>query len=116
MGKNKFSFFRFLFIVLVINLLIAMANYYTTSSSANNEKGPNGEKIFKSNCSGCHLNGENLIRPNKPIIGSAKLKSKVLFKDFLHNPPKPMPSFENITEKEDKLDALYKYVISLMGK
>ena len=75
-----------------------------------------GEKLFKANCSGCHLNGQNLIKPGKPIIGSLKLKSKDSFKTFIESPPPPMPNFKNITSNPNQLDALYNYVISLKGK
>ena len=75
-----------------------------------------GEKLFKANCAGCHLNGQNLIKPNKPIIGSQKLKSKETFKEFISSPPPPMPNFKNIVEKQAQLDSLYSYVVSLMGQ
>ena len=75
----------------------------------------NGEKLFKANCAGCHLNGQNLIKPNKPVIGSLKLASKQSFREFLSSPPQPMPNFKNITTMPGQFDALYTYVISLMG-
>ena len=75
-----------------------------------------GEKLYTINCSGCHLNGNNLIKPDKPIIGSKKLNSLETFNAFLSAPPPPMPNFKNITEKPDQLKALYQHVISLMGK
>lgn len=75
-----------------------------------------GEKIFQANCSGCHLNGQNLVKPEKPIIGSLKLKSKQAFIAHLQNPPPPMPNFKNIVEKQGQLDSLYGYVLTLMSK
>lgn len=75
-----------------------------------------GEKLFKKNCSGCHLNGQNLIETTKPIIGSKEIKTKAVFKAFIENPPKPMPKFRNITDNPEQLDALYRYVISLKEK
>ena len=113
MNKNIQSFPRIVLVVLILFICVSLANY---SFSKQGDSPSQGEKLFKANCAGCHINGQNLIKPDKPIIGSAKIKSKVIFKEFLKAPPKPMPSFENITGKEEKLDALYKYVISLMGK
>ena len=75
-----------------------------------------GEKLFKTNCSGCHLNGQNLIKPDKPIIGSIKLKSKQAFKMWLENPAPPMPNYKNIANMSTQLDALYNYVLSIKGK
>lgn len=75
-----------------------------------------GEKLFKKNCSGCHLNGQNLIKTEKPIVGSKKLLSKAIFKDFIENPPLPMPKFKNLTSNSEQLDELYRYVTSLKSK
>lgn len=75
-----------------------------------------GERLFKKNCSGCHLNGGNLIKAEKPIVGSKKILSKAVFKDFIDNPPPPMPKFKNLTSNPEQFNELYKYVTSLMGK
>ena len=98
---------------LLINTLFVVASFSMPNS---NEVYSKGEKIFKANCSGCHINGQNLIRPDKPIIGSVKLQSKAVFKKFLESPPKPMPKFENITSMDNQFDSLYNYVITLMSK
>ena len=103
---------------LVICILFACISLANFSFSKQEDLGSNsqGEKLYKANCAGCHINGQNLIKSDKPVVGSIKIKSKAIFKEFLKAPPKPMPSFENITGKEEKLDALYRYVISLTGK
>ena len=102
-------------IICLLFISVSLANFSFSKQEAN-DLVPQGEKLFKANCAGCHINGQNLIKPDKPVIGSAKTKSKAIFREFLKAPPKPMPSFENITGKEEKLDELYRYVISLMGK
>ncbi len=116
MFKSVPVFIRILFFVFLINVIFIMA--YSSFSQESNSKADSvgGEKLFKANCSGCHLNGTNLIKPNKPIIGSLKTKSQITFGAFLENPPPPMPKFANITAKPENLNALYNYVISLMGK
>ncbi len=102
-----------LFILLfVINAIFVVASY----SKPNLETFNRGEKIFKANCSGCHLNGQNLIKADKPIIGSLKLKSKGVLKKFLESPPQPMPKYDNITSMDAQFDSLYEYLIMLMGK
>ncbi len=86
------------------------------SSMPGNDGLNKGEKIFKANCAGCHLNGQNLIKADKPVIGSTKLQSKPVFKKFLESPPKPMPEYKNITSMDTQLDSLYSYLITLMNK
>ncbi len=103
---------RLLILLFLINTIFMVASF----SRSNNPDNSKGEKIFKANCSGCHLNGQNLIKANKPVIGSAKLQSKIGFKEFLESPPRPMPKFENITSMEIQFNSLYNYVNTLMGK
>ena len=115
--KDLSGFIKFFFFIILINFVFTMVySSVWSSQSMSSQKKTTGEKLFKSNCSGCHLNGQNLIKPNKPIIGSQKLSNKETFKSFLQSPPPPMPNFKNLTLKEDSLDALYNYVVSLMGK
>ena len=104
---------KLLLILFLINTIFTVASF---SMSNNDEASSKGEKIFKANCAGCHLNGQNLIKADKPIVGSAKLGSKQVFKKFLESPPKPMPKFENITSMDAHFNSLYNYVITLMGK
>lgn len=103
---------KFVVVIFLINLVFALAYSSFSQDTANP---PQGEQIFKSNCSGCHLHGQNLIKSDKPIIGSTKLKSKNSFKEFLSVPHPPMPNFKNIADESGQLDALYGYVMSLMG-
>ena len=106
-------------LILLINLFFVLACRCFSKPEMGSmpaESLSGGETLFKANCSGCHLNGQNLIKPNKPIIGSLKLKSKESFKAFIESPPAPMPSFRNITSKSNQFNALYDYVVSLMGK
>ena len=118
MFKQLPVFVKLFIIIFLINIVFSSA-YNCLSKPTMGlvlDNGPSrGEKLFKANCSGCHLNGQNLIKPDKPIIGSLKLKSKQLFETFISAPP-PMPNFKNIVSKQGELNALHKYVISLMGK
>ena len=116
MFKRFPAVIKLLFLLVLLNTII----FWAYSCFSKPEKGPenvnSGAKLYQVNCSGCHLNGKNLIKADKPIIGSKMLKSKQGFKIFLNNPPQPMPNFKNITEKPVQLEALYNYVVSLMGK
>ena len=107
----------FILVFLVNSIFLFTCSYFFPLSFAEEMAviGEKGEKLFKSNCSGCHLNGLNLIKSDKPIIGSMKLKTKQGFAAWLEKPNPPMPSFKNITQRENELKELYNYVISLMG-
>ena len=98
---------------LLINTIFVVAGFSMSNDESLSNK---GERIFKANCAGCHLNGQNLIKADKPVAGSIKLKSKLVFKKFLEVPPQPMPKFENITSMDAQFNSLYNYVITLMGK
>ncbi|MBI3590571.1 MAG: hypothetical protein HY094_04225 [Candidatus Melainabacteria bacterium] len=116
MIKQLPIFIKALFLIFLINSAFVLAYNSFSQSSMSGKNQINAEKLFKSNCSGCHLSGQNLIKPDKPLIGSQKLKSKESFSAFISAPPPPMPNFKNIVENPSHLDALYKYVTSLMGK
>lgn len=118
MSKESIIFLKLYFSLILISFVFTLAwNSFseTDTNPALRAKKVRGEKLFQVNCSSCHLNGQNSIRPSKPIIGSLKLKSKQAFKDWLENPIPPMPSFKNITSKPKQLNALYSYVVSLMS-
>ena len=110
---------KFLLSIFVVSFLLTSA-YSSFSQPVHDlmerKDTSKGEKLFKSNCSGCHLNGQNLIKADKPIIGSLKLKSKGVLKKFLESPPQPMPKYDNITSMDAQFDSLYEYLIMLMGK
>lgn len=115
---QKPGFVKLLVITFIVSstFVLAYSSFIAqTTDSVMRSNIARGEKLFQANCTGCHLNGQNLINPNKPIIGSPKLKTKKAFKAWLASPVPPMPSFKNITSKPAQLNALYSYVISLMG-
>lgn len=110
---------RLLILVFLMGTAFNLA-YYSVSRAEEMtmgaKDGQRGMQLFKVNCSGCHLNGQNLIKPDKPIVGSGMIKSKKSFQAFISEPHPPMPNFKNIAMKPNQLDALYSYVTSLMGK
>ncbi|HOG17019.1 MAG TPA: c-type cytochrome [Syntrophales bacterium] len=79
-----------------------------------------GEKLYASNCAGCHPGGGNVITPAAPVKGSTQLKDLETFSEFNRAPVKPdgskgvMPAFprEKISDAEMKL--LYLYVTQAM--
>ena len=118
MFKQTPTFIKLFVLCFLISAIFTVASFSMSdmSSIGENEGVNKGEKLFKANCSGCHLNGQNLIKADKPIIGSSKLQSKSVLKKFLESPPPPMPKFENITSMDGQFNSLYNYLITLMGK
>ena len=98
------------FLVLIFLFAFGCFSFLNAEEAGNADL---GKRLFKNNCSGCHLNGQNLIKAEKPIIGSLKLKSKEAFKEHITSPPPPMPSFKKIADNEEELNALYDYVRTL---
>jgi mono/diheme cytochrome c family protein len=72
-----------------------------------------GEKVYMANCEACHLLGQNMIKPEKPIIASTKLISRNAFKEFLTEKHTIMPRFEAIANNEKDLKDLYAFVKKL---
>ncbi len=101
--------------MIILVLYVGYAFIYSTCRKASAEDNL-GERVFKANCSGCHLNGGNAIKPSKPVVGSLKIKSAEAFKAFLENPPAPMPKYKNITADSSQFSALHSYVQTLMSK
>ena len=117
MFKQAPTSIKLLVFLFVISMIFTVASFSMSDmSSFGGNEGNKGEKLFKANCAGCHLNGQNLIKADKPIIGSAKIQSKLVLKKFLESPPPPMPKFENITSMDGQFNSLYNYLITLMGK
>jgi cytochrome c6 len=96
----------FIFSVFVfVSLLLAPGGTATDLTS--------GQKLFSLNCASCHDGGQNLVNPDKPIIGSTKLISLDSFKKYLCHPSGSMPPFERLTKNEADLARLYQYVLTL---
>jgi hypothetical protein len=71
-----------------------------------------GADIFNAHCRFCHPNGGNIINPDKPIIGSQKLKDFETFIAFLRNSTSPMPSFPQGIISDKHARELYIYITS----
>ncbi len=65
----KSGFYSFLKEGLLTILLVTCILTLTNTTSAANEL--NGETLFKNHCSGCHINGGNIIRRQKTLKLSA---------------------------------------------
>jgi len=75
-----------------------------------------GEKLYASNCAGCHPGGGNVINPAAPVKGSIQLKDLETFSKFNRAPVKPdgskgvMPAFPQEKISDADMKKLYLYV------
>jgi uncharacterized membrane protein len=69
-----------------------------------------GEKTFETYCFSCHPRGGNLIRPNKPIKNSSRLKDLETFMAWIRHPNKPMPPFPESQISINQTKELYAYL------
>lgn len=81
-----------------------------------------GQKIFTSNCSGCHVNGGNVINPSFPLKTSLKLQSYEIFIAFVRDPKLPdgtkgpMPDFTADKLSDQQAHELYNYIVNKLAK
>ena len=69
-----------------------------------------GENIFAANCVICHPQGGNLIRPDRPIRNSSKLKDLDAFISLIRRPQAPMPSFPDTQISLNQAKELFQYI------
>lgn len=72
-----------------------------------------GKDYFQQYCASCHVMGGNLAKTNKPVAGSAELRSIATFQKYLENPPGHMPYFKSVVTDKKILRKLYDYCRTL---
>lgn len=81
-----------------------------------------GRKIFVNRCSGCHMNGGNILYPHLPLRSAPQLESYEQFMAFIRNPKLPngetgpMPAFKPNKLSDQQVRELYNYVIHGLTK
>lgn len=75
-----------------------------------------GENLFIMHCSGCHVEGGNVMNPEKPVKGSSKLASFQSFQGFIQNPGPAMPAFSEASIPAADAQKLYDYIQANYGK
>ena len=70
-----------------------------------------GEEEFKENCSSCHPNGGNVIKPEDTLKGSRMLKDFETFLSWIRKPVQPMPAFSASQLSEEQARQLYDYIV-----
>ena len=74
-------------------------------------KSKTGEEEFKENCSSCHPNGGNVIKPEDTLKGSNTLKDFETFLSWIRKPVQPMPTFSASQLSEEQARQLYDYIV-----
>lgn len=104
------------FIVAIIAGLVAFGLLVLpgrTAKESTSGKVSNGERLYMSNCEACHMLGTNVIKPDKELVKSEKLVSKLAFKQYISKKHGVMPPFSAIADDDKSLKDLYQYVRKL---
>ena len=76
---------------------------------------PNGEALFKQHCAVCHVDGGNLITPQKTLHKKDREKNNIkTAQDIIKNMRKPGPGMTQFSEKtisEKDAKAIAEYII-----
>ena len=81
-----------------------------------------GERLFDSNCSGCHAHGGNAILSNYPLRSAPQLDKLEDFRQFVRNPrlssgaKGPMPAFPPARLSDSQVSDLYDYIVHAIEK
>jgi mono/diheme cytochrome c family protein len=89
---------------------------YPGKAQATPEQYKAGERIFLANCSVCHPQGGNVIKPDKPLINSPKLKDLKTFIKQIRHPVAPMPAFGPSQITDQQADELYRYIVNVLER
>jgi len=75
-----------------------------------------GESLFKAYCADCHLEGGNIIRPDKTLAGKDREKYGIKTADdiinLMRNPQAGMTTFDKTALTDDEAKAVAEYVIT----
>ena len=93
--------------------LVSICLQCVTTTPCSSEDASDGARLYQKNCEVCHHIGENIIRPDKTLDKSAKLKTTAIFKRFLSRRNGLMPPYLTLTRNDKDLQALYAYIKTL---
>jgi uncharacterized membrane protein len=89
---------------------------YPSKAQATPEQYKAGERIFLANCSACHPQGGNVIKPQMPIHGSPRLKDLKTFVGWIRHPVAPMPVFSPSKLSDQEAGELYQYAVHALER
>ena len=94
-------------------LALALVSLGSSTISSADAVPDRGRKLYMSHCSKCHTNGQNLVKPSKPVVGSSVLATFATFRAYLDKPVGTMPHYPHLITDEAALKDLYSYVKSM---
>jgi mono/diheme cytochrome c family protein len=71
-----------------------------------------GREEFQANCSPCHPDGGNAIKPEKPLKSSKKLANFSVFLSWIRKPEPSMTTFPASQISDKQARELYDYIVS----
>jgi mono/diheme cytochrome c family protein len=71
-----------------------------------------GREEFQTNCSPCHPDGGNAIKPEKPLKSSRKLANFSAFLSWIRKPEPSMTTFPPSQISDKQARELYNYIVS----
>lgn len=89
---------------------------YVGKAQATPEQYKAGERVFLANCSVCHPQGGNVIKPQMPIYGSPRLKDLKTFIKWIRHPDPPMPVFSPSKLSDQEAGELYQYAVHALER
>jgi cytochrome c6 len=76
------------------------------------QKGKTGKEEYQTNCSPCHPDGGNVIKPEKPLKGSKKLANFKTFISWIRNPLPSMTTFPASQISDKQARERYDFIIT----
>ena len=79
-----------------------------------------GQRLFHANCSACHPNGGNALRPNLPLRNAPQLDTLDMFVAFIRDPkprdggPAIMPPFDKSKISGQQSRELHDYIVHVL--
>jgi mono/diheme cytochrome c family protein len=98
--------------LIALGMSTALMFIITMGFTQDTAKTKSGEEEFKANCSSCHPNGGNVIKPGNPIKGSKKITNFKKFLSWIRTPLQPMPPFAPSMISDKQAKKLYDYVVN----
>ena len=81
-----------------------------------------GMQIYEENCSGCHPQGGNVIKPKLPLVGAPELADFPSFLAYIRQPRMPdgskgvMPAFPEKKISQAQAEQLYQYLTKVLAE
>ena len=113
-SKMTLTLYTLCFVLVVLLGWFGARLVYGERSQAAVKTYETGGRIFASHCQACHAHGGNTVRPDRPLRGSADLRSREAFIALLRHPKAPMPAFPESQISNREAQELYNYIVNVL--